>query len=230
MEKIDAYQDYARRAVQEFGGRDEASRNLLVDAVRDLKIEKVLDVGCSAGQEMLPFIEKTDAFCVGVDIGEKLGVVGKELTKKANCERRVAFARSLGEQLPFAPESFDVVVCRVALPYMNNKRAIAEIARVLRPRGVFLLKIHAPAFYFEMIRQRSKSFSLRQIAYPVICLAGSAWHSLFGKQLQTGFWQGKEVFQTRAFLEREFAKNNLRIKGFLPDTNIETPSFIVEKI
>jgi hypothetical protein len=53
---------------------------------------------------------------------------------------------------------------------------------------------------------------------------------LTGRQLQKGFWAGKEVFQTRRFLEKEFAKNELRIEGFLPDDNPQTPSFMVVKM
>jgi len=72
--------------------------------------------------------------------------------------------------------------------------------------------------------------AIRFIAYPLICLAASFWHLLTGRQLQKGFWQEKEIFQTRSFLEREFARNKLRIKGCLPDNNPQTPSFIVVKM
>ena len=224
-----SYQEYTRQAIEDFSNKDAESRYLLVSAVKDKKIEKVLEVGCGAGQELLPFVEKTTAFCVGIDIAEELGTVGKGFFQQANCENRVALIRSFGESLPFADGSFDVVLCRVALPYMDNRQTIAEISRVLRPNGVFLLKTHAPAFYFGIIWRRWKTFSLKQIAYPLICLAGGTWHLLTKNQLKDGFWKGKEVFQTRRFLEKEFAKNGLRIMGELSDTNIQTPSFVVVK-
>lgn len=229
MATLDTYQEYAQNAIENFALKDAESRYLFVNAVKDLKVERVLDVGCGAGQELLPFVEKTDAFCVGVDAAAELGAVGGEFIRRTGSENRIGFTRSFGEHLPFADQSFDVVLCRVALPYMNNRQTIAEIARVLRPNGVFLLKTHAPAFYLGMIRRRWKTFSAKQIAYPLICFAGGAWHLLTGKQLQNGFWAGKEVFQTKGFLKREFAKNNLRIEGYLSDTNIETPSFLIIK-
>ena len=224
------YQEYARQAIENFAQKDAASRYLLVDAVKDVRVERVLDVGCGAGQEMLPFVERTRAFCVGVDVAEKLGEIGKGFFEKADAKNRVFFVRSRGEGLPFATESFDVVLCRVALPYMNNQSAIAEIARVLKPNGIFLLKTHAPSFYFGMLRARVKLLSLKQLAYPLVCLAGGAWHSLTGKQLKGGIWDGKEIFQTRGFLEKELAKNDLKIEGFLSDTNRQTPSFVIMKI
>lgn len=229
MATLNNYQEYAQQSIENFARRAAANRYLLVDAVKDLPVEKVLDVGCGAGQELIPFVEKTDAFCIGIDVAAELAAVTKEFFSKFKFENRVAFTRSDGESLPFADASFDVVVCRVALPYMNNRRTISEVARVLKPNGIFLLKTHAPAFYFGMIRHRWKTFSLRQIAYPLICLAGGAWHSVTGRQLRKGFWAGKEVYQTEGFLKREFAKNNMRIVGHLSDTNIETPSFLIVK-
>ncbi len=224
-----SYQEYTEQAIKNFVNQDLKSRYLRVSAVEDKEIENVLEIGCGAGQELLTFVEKTKAFCVGIDVAEELGIVGKVFFEKANCENRVALVRSFGESLPFADEIFDVILCRVALPYMDNRQTIAEVARVLRPKGVFLLKTHALAFYFGMIARRLRTFNLKQIAYPLICLAGGTWHSLTKNQLKKGFWKGKEVFQTRRFLEKEFAKHGLRISGELSDTNIQTPSFIVVK-
>jgi ubiquinone/menaquinone biosynthesis C-methylase UbiE len=221
------YEEYANQSLEEFAAREAAKRYLLVDAVKDLRPERVLDLGCGAGQELLAFLEKTEAVGVGVDSAEELG---KMTAATFRNERRTVFVRCEGEKLPFENGSFDVVLCRVSLPYMNNRQALAEIARVLKKEGVLLLKTHAPAFYFAMIRERLKTRSAKQLAYPLICLAASCWHLLTGRQLQKGFWQGKEIFQTRSFLEKEFAKNNLQIKGFLADDNRRTPSFVVVKM
>lgn len=224
-----SYQEYVELAIEQFARRDERSRYLLVDAVADKPIRRVLDIGCGAGQELIPFLEKTGADCFGIDAADELGAVGSKLFAAHGFSDRFALFRALAENLPFAPASFDVVLCRVALPYMNNRRAIAEVARVLRGGGVFLLKTHAPAFYTAMVRERWKTLSLKQLAYPLICLAGSAWHQTTGWQLEKGFWKGKEVFQTEKFLQKECAKNGLRIEGFLPDNNPLTPSYKIIK-
>ncbi len=229
MGVTETFEEYAERAVSNFSRLDDERRLMLVEALKDRKIERVLDVGCGAGQEMLPFVEKTGAFCVGIDVAGEVGTVGKKTFANAGFAGRCAFAVSKGEVLPFANESFDVIIYRVALPYMDNRQALEEISRVLKPEGAFFLKIHAPLFYLGMIRRRFKSMSVKQLAYPLICLAGGPWNLVRGQPPKGAFWQGKEVFQTRGFLHRKLAKNNLRIKDLLPDTNPETPSFLIVK-
>ncbi|MBK7394001.1 MAG: class I SAM-dependent methyltransferase [Chloracidobacterium sp.] len=209
-----------------FAQRDAAARNVLVDAVGDRPVRRVLDVGCGAGQDLLPFLDETMALCVGIDVASGLGQIegGEPLS-----QRRARFVRATGERMPFANDSFDVVICRVALPYMDNKKTIAEVGRILKPGGVFLLKTHRFRFYLEMIWSRSKTLNPKLIAYPLICLAAGLWHELTGRQLQRGFWHGKEIFQTRRFLEREFRRQGLSIKKLLPDSNSLAQSQFVEK-
>ena len=224
---LDDYEEYAQLSLANYAKKDAARRNLLFNSVKDLPIERVLDVGCGAGQDLMPFLENTSAFCVGIDTARELAKVTSEVFGD---EKRVAFVRSEGEKLPFASESFDVILCRVAIPYMNNRDAIAEVGRLLKPNGVYLLKTHTPLFYFEMIKQRAKTLNPKQLVFPLICLAGGVWHLLTGRRLQNGIWRGKEIFQTQGFLEKEFARNGLEIKGFLSDnTSLNQSCMVVKK-
>ncbi len=226
MTTADNYIEYAHAALANYRKKDAASRYLLFEAVKDLDLQRVLDIGCGPGQELLPFLERSKAFCIGVDVAEGLGKVTSDVFGN---DPRVGILRTAGETLPFPDGSFDVILCRVALPYMNNRKAISEAARVLREGGVYLLKTHAPAFFFGMIRERISSLNPKMLAYPMIRLAASIWHSMTGKQLNKGFWSGKEIFQTRSFLERELSKSRLFIEGVLSDDNPQTPSYFVVK-
>ena len=91
------------------------------------------------------------------------------------------------------------------------------------------MKTHALPFYLGMILRRVRTLDLKQVAYPLICLAGGLFHWATGKQPEKGFWRGKEVFQTKGFLKRELARAGMRIDRELPDTNIQTPSYYVVK-
>lgn len=220
------FEEHARESLRLFAAKDPAKRFGLVDAVGDRPIGRVLDLGCGPGHELLPFLERTDAFCVGVDIAAELGrVTGETFANKD----RAGFVRASGASLPFADASFDVVLCRVALPYMNNRDALAETARVLKPGGVFLLKTHSPRFYFAMVRERLASLNPKMLAYPLICLAAGIWHSVTGRQPERGFWQGKEIYQTKGFLEKECERSGMRIDSRLVDDNPLTPSYKIIK-
>lgn len=228
MNEEGSYKEYAASVAS--GYADDASDcGLLVEAAKDVTITRVLDIGCGLGQDLIPFAKNGASICVGIDIGSELGTVANEFIRKLGTVKNVQFTRSRGESLPFGDESFDVVICRIALPYMNNKLVISEVARVLRPGGVFLLRTHTIFFYFGMLKRRFFSFSLRQYAYPIICLIGGFWHLFTGQQLESGFWKGKELFQTRGFLRREFQKHNMKISGTLRDHSLQSHSFLITK-
>lgn len=229
MTKVTYFEENFRNSILKYAAQDASARNQLVDAVNDLQVKKVLDVGCGAGNALIQFAEKKQAFCVGIDMADELGKIKNDFIEGLSFKDKIVFARARGERLPFADESFDLVLCLVTLPYTDNVKTISEFARVLRSEGILLLKIHAPAFYFGLLWRRLFTFSPRQLAYPLICLTGSVWHQLTGRQLMKGFWSGKEIYQTKGFLKKEFKKNGMQIKDVLPDTNIQTPSYIIIK-
>lgn len=220
------FEEYANESFRSFAGLDAVRRNSLVDAVADDSPEFVLDLGCGGGHELIPFVERTSARCVGIDIAAELGKVIEDRFPHSD---RVIFVRADSSSLPFPDGTFDVVICRVALPYMDNRKTLSETARVLKHGGVFLLKTHSPRFYFSMIVDRLRTLSPRMLAYPTICLAAGLYHSLSGKQLREGVWSGKEIYQTERFLQLELGRNDLRIEGRLPDDNPLTPSYRIVK-
>lgn len=223
------YIEYAKLTLQDFTSASEERRNLLVNELANVEVKRVLDVGCGAGLQLLPFAENKDSFCVGIDIGEEVGEVGNAIFRERGLEKKGEFLRSIGEELPFSDESFDVVICRVALPYMDNRKALSEMSRVLCPGGKFFLKIHAPLFYWGMIKERAKTLNPKQLAYPLICLTAGTINRISGKHPTGNFWKGKEVYQTRKSLAKELEKRRLRIVRELPDSSDGTPSFLIEK-
>ena len=224
------YVDYLQVEISRFESRDAAGRAVLKDAVNGAPPARVLDIGCGAGQEMLPFAESApDAQCVGLDTSPHSGKVGREFFRRAGHPDRAAFVIGTGEHLPFGDESFDVLICRLVLPYMDNRESIAEMARVLRPGGHLFLRIHAPLFYLWMLKKRAATLSPKQWAYPLICMAGGAWFWATGRQPRTGVWKGKEVFQTEGKLRKLLAGTDLSIDRRMPDSTSQTPSFLIVK-
>jgi ubiquinone/menaquinone biosynthesis C-methylase UbiE len=124
---------YANSAVHQ-SGPDLAA---LVAAV-PANVAQALDVGCGPGHTALAIAPHVGAV-TGLDLTEAMLAEARRLA----AERGIAnarFERGDVEQLPFADGSFDLVTSRYsAHHYPRPAVALAEIARVLRPGGVFLL-------------------------------------------------------------------------------------------
>ena len=207
--------------------RDEGRQHDARRAVEGITVRRVLDVGCGGGQDLIPFAA-AGATCVGIDIAHESGVLAKRLFADHYPRLVIRFATSGAEHLPFADGSFDVVLCRVAIPYTNNRAAIAEMSRVLRPGGVLLLKTHQLRYYvrkvLDGIRQRSALFSIHALR---VLLTGAIYH-LTGWQPSGGLLL-RETFQTEWMLQRELRRAGLQLKGQLPDSNVLTRSYRIEK-
>jgi 2-polyprenyl-3-methyl-5-hydroxy-6-metoxy-1,4-benzoquinol methylase len=90
--------------------------------------DKVLEVGCGAGN-ILAQIDSTDR--TGVDLSENLLRLSRQ-----NCGPGACLRKANAEHLPFPATTFDRVYCTEVLEHIQHpERAVAEIARVLKPGG-----------------------------------------------------------------------------------------------
>lgn len=221
------YDSYVRAEWAMLAG-DEARRRESLDAVAGLDVRRVLDVGCGAGQELLPFATELGALCFGVDVAPEVGLAGRELFAAHAPAARVAFGRAAAEALPFDAGSFDVAVCRLALPYTDNARCLGELARVLRPGGALLLKIHHARYYLrKLVEGLRTGQALSAVHAARVLTAGIVYHTT-GHQPRTSI-PSRETFQTVRMLRRELARHGLEVARELRDSNPLTPSFLILK-
>src|SRR5436190_136947 len=97
------------------------------------------------------------ATAVGVDLRKSGIVAGRELFRESGA-RVPSLLLGAAERLPFATAAFDVVICRLALPYTEVRRALAEMARVLRRGGALVLQFHCLRYYLRhALQARSPS-------------------------------------------------------------------------
>jgi SAM-dependent methyltransferase len=221
------YERYARAAWQRYidaPSRAEAS----LAAVADIKVQRVLDIGCGAGHELIPFIFHRGGSGVGLDVVPETGRAGFELFETIAPQARLNFVRGAAEALPFGDGYFDVVVCRLALPYMENDRALGEMARVIRCGGALLLKIHHAAYYLRKIADGLRNRDALSVVHAArVLLAGSIYYAT-NRQPRTRL-TGGETFQTRGLLRRKLSLLCMLIERELPDSNSATPSFVIRK-
>jgi ubiquinone/menaquinone biosynthesis C-methylase UbiE len=107
---------------------------------------KVLDVGCGIGQMLMQLPSSMARF--GVDLDASAIEYGRKQFPQ------LQLAVAAGEALPFCNEQFDVVLCRVALPYMDIPKALQEFHRVCRPRAALWLTLHSWRMAWERIKTR----------------------------------------------------------------------------
>lgn len=104
--------------------------------VRDWSDKTVLDLGCGGGF-MAEALARRGARVTGLDpAGEALAAA------RAHAEREglaIDYREGVGENLPFADASFEIVVSCDALEHVADLDAVLdEVARVLEPGGLFL--------------------------------------------------------------------------------------------
>jgi SAM-dependent methyltransferase len=69
-----------------------------------------------------------------------LGLNENELRKNTRLSETVVQDLNLNSKLPFASNSFDTVICSVSVEYLVDPLAVfAEVGRILRPDGYFIL-------------------------------------------------------------------------------------------
>jgi ubiquinone/menaquinone biosynthesis C-methylase UbiE len=111
----------------------------------------ILDVGCGTGKLLgLAHGRFPGAKLAGID-------AAIEMVKQAqasNPEGTIGFQQGMAEELPFPDDSFDLVFSTMTFHHWNDQgRGIAEIARVLTPRGRWLLAEFVATGFVGLMRR-----------------------------------------------------------------------------
>lgn len=100
-----------------------------------------LDIGIGSGRISRMLLEK-NLEVKGMDFSDEMIKLSKlNLEKFVNKKQLKIYKGDLNEKLPFQDNSFDGVLCIRVIKYVKYwRRAIAEISRVIKPNGVFILE------------------------------------------------------------------------------------------
>ncbi len=121
-------------------------RPSLLSLLPDLKGKKVLDLACGPGVYAKELTAR-GALLTAVDISETM--VG--LTRAKVEPHHTVYVQDLSLGLPNeVPESYDVVICPLAIHYLENLSLLfSDVARVLKKDGVFVFSTHHPYVDFS---------------------------------------------------------------------------------
>lgn len=114
--------------------------------INKTKPQRVLDAGCGRGfyinsLHFFPFIKEI----YGCDINENY----LKIAKKKAADQRIRITRASLYALPYPDGYFDCVICSEVLEHLkNDRRALKELKRVLRPKGLLLITVPNKNFPF----------------------------------------------------------------------------------
>jgi ubiquinone/menaquinone biosynthesis C-methylase UbiE len=142
---------------------------------------RVLDVGCGTGYLLRELTEKLPAAQVlrGVDAAPRMVDVAQSLAS----DTRLRFTVGVAEDLTYEDASFDLVVSTTSFDHWRDqRRGLAECARVLEPEGHLLLADLFSCWLTPTLfgRRRGKARTRERLT-PLLLDAGLGspnWHPL----------------------------------------------------
>lgn len=133
----------------------------------------ILDVGCGTGR-LLMAAEQTfpNARLEGVDAAVEMVRHAQAVLPASS---RITFREATAERLPFQDAQFDLVFSTMTFHHWSNQRAgIAEVARILKPGGRWLLADFIATGFMRYFRRlvRLTRFPERSVLDPMLAAAG----------------------------------------------------------
>lgn len=124
----DTISEASRRTVQRMATLAE------IDESKD-----VLDIGAGYGGAARFLVERFGCKVTCLNLSEVQNRRNREMNEAKNLEGKIGVYDGAFEKMPFADAAFDVVWCQDAILHSGEKeKVIEEVARVLRPGGLFI--------------------------------------------------------------------------------------------
>ncbi len=169
----------------------------------DFTGKSVLDVGCGTGKDLLhPILARAAELC-GIDPDEE--------SIRYGCEhyRTLKLSPGRAEKLPYRDGQFDFVLSRVALLYTDLPAALAEISRVLKSGGLFMMTTHDLPHQLRWWAKNALNLEWKRIPEVPYVFVASTLAGL-GCHVPAQPWNGvRKTFHSRLLLRRP-----LRRAGF----------------
>lgn len=146
---------------------------------------RVLDVGCGNGVSLIHLAQNNDCTGVGLDFAEKMVESAQTSAVEQGLADRISFRTGQVPGLPEDLSDFDWAVSERCLQNLDGdasqRQAFAEIIRVLRPGGRYLM-IESSTQGLERINELRTGLDLERIEAP--------WHNQFLNENSVEDWGG----------------------------------------
>jgi len=192
-------------------GIDVKWRKKVVNIVTKHQPSNILDIATGTGDLAINLAKTNASEIVGLDISEGMLEVGRKKIAQKKLDSKIKMMVGDSENLPFDDNTFDAITVAFGIRNFESlEKGLAEIYRVLKPNGMFvILETSVPtnplykagySFYTKYILPTiGKVFSKDQSAYSYLCESASKFP--YGETLnnilrQIGFNSVEDLPQT----------------------------------
>ncbi len=131
--------------------------------------QRIADVGCGAGATIHALLheEGVRSHLQGIDRNAGQLALLQELIARRIIPHDAAIDCTVADacRLPLEAATYDMVVCRAALQYMDVEASLAEMYRILQPGGKLLVVVHGSGYGIDYIWRRKGAFRQRTLQY-----------------------------------------------------------------
>jgi len=133
-------------------------------------VKNILDLGCGSGRHAV-YLAKYGFEVYGIDIAPKGIKMTRDWLKKEKLKANLKIG-SIYKRLPYKDKFFDAVISTQAIHHEkieNIRKAIKEIERVLRPRGLLFITVRKGKFKKQWERGKIiEKFGHQKVDYKII--------------------------------------------------------------
>ncbi len=138
FDKISGNYDGLNRVIS--FGIDVKWRKKVIELVEATKPQAVLDIATGTGDLAISLAETTATRIVGLDISEGMLAVGRKKIAAKDLSEKIEMVQADSEALPFEENSFDAITVAFGVRNFEHlEKGLAEIYRVLKPGGIFVV-------------------------------------------------------------------------------------------
>jgi len=142
---------------------------------------KVLEVACNMGTTLIQLVNKFGCQAEGIDLSEDAIKKAQENIAQAGLTEKIKVAVGNALALPFADNSFDVIINEAMLTMLSvpqKEQALAEYQRVLKPDGLLLTQDVYLKIAEIAAQQKLRDDLSRAIRHNAVPLTLADWRNL----------------------------------------------------
>ena len=121
-------------------GIDIKWRKKVLKLVSDKNPQNILDIATGTGDLAILMTKTTATKIIGLDISAGMLDVGRQKIQQKNLSNKIEMMLADSENMPFENDTFDAITVAFGVRNFENlEKGLAEILRVLKPNGIFVI-------------------------------------------------------------------------------------------